>query len=317
MAMNRVQFQPGLSLPAFLEQFGTEVQCEAALEKARWPQGFRCPRCGQADPCVLHVGAHPTFQCKACRLQTSLIAGTLFQSTHLALTLWFLAIYLVSQAKTGLSALDLMRQLGVSYPTAWLLHHKLMQVMAERDALYTLDGQVQVDDVYLGGELAGGKAGRGSENKVPFVAAVSLNTEGHPMYVKMAPVPGFTRKAIADWAKTDLSPGCLVISDGLACFAGVTDAGCQHQPIIVGTRKPKDLPEFSWINTILGNLKTSFGGAYHAFDFAKYGTRYLAAFAYRFNRRFHLETLPMHLLAAAIASGPRPEPWLRLAEESC
>jgi hypothetical protein len=72
-----------------------------------------------------------------------------------------------------------------------------------------------------------------------------------------------------------------------------------------------------WINTILGNLKTSFGGTYHAFDFAKYGTRYLAAFAYRFNRRFHLETLPMHLLAAAVAIGPRPESWLRLAEESC
>jgi hypothetical protein len=250
-------------------------------------------------------------------LQTSLIAGTLFQGTHLALTLWFLAIYLVSQAKTGLSALALKRQLGVSYPTAWLIQHKLMPAMAERDAQYPLGGQVQVDDVYLGGELAGGKAGRGSENKVPVVAAVSLNAEGHPVYIKMAPVPGFTRKAIADWANSDLSPGCLVISDGLACFAGVTDAGCQHQAVIVGTRKPKDLPKFSWINTIVGNLKTSFGGAYHAFDFAKYGTRYLAAFAYRFNRRFHLETLPLRLLAAAVAIGPRPGPWLRLAEESC
>lgn len=317
MAMNRIQFQPGLSLPAFLEQFGTEGQCETALETARWPQGFRCPRCGQANPCVFHVGAHQTFQCQDCRLQTSLIAGTLFQRTHLALTIWFLAIYLVSQAKTGLSALALKRQLGVSYPTAWLIQQKLMQAMAERDAQYPLGGQVQVDDVYLGGELAGGKGGRGSENKVPVVAAVSLNPEGYPVDIKMAPVPGFTRQAIADWAKSDLSPGCLVISDGLACFAGVTDAGCQHQAVIVGTRKPKDLLEFSWINTIVGNLKTSFGGAYHAFDFAKYGTRYLATFAYRFNRRFHLETLPMHLLAAAVAIGPRSEPWLRRAEESC
>ena len=108
-----------------------------------------------------------------------------------------------------------------------------------------------------------------------------------------------------------------MISDGLACFAGVIDADCPHQPIIVGTRKPKDLPEFNGINTILGNLKTSFGGAYHAFNFAKYGLRYLAAFTYRFNRRFHLETLPMRLLAAAVSIGPRPEPWLRRAEESC
>lgn len=317
MAMHRIQFQPGLSLPAFVEQFGTEAQCAAALELARWPHGFRCPRCAQAGHYLLQGGTHKTFQCHTCRLQTSLTAGTLLQSTHLTLTVWFLAIYLISQAKTGLSALALKRQLGVSYPTAWLLQQKLMQAMAERDALYTLQGAVQVDDAYLGGELTGGTAGRGSENKVPFVAAVSVTAEGHPQYVKLAPVPGFTRKAIADWARADLSPACCVISDGLACFAGVTDAGCHHQPIVVGGRKPKDLPEFSWINTVLGNLKTSFGGAYHAFDFAKYGTRYLAAFAYRFNRRFQLDTLPMRLLVAAVTIGPRPDPWLRQAEASC
>lgn len=315
--MNRIQFQPGLSLPAFLQQFGTEAQCEAVLEKARWPQGFRCPRCGEAGHCAFRSGSRKTFQCRACRKQTSLIAGTLFQGTHLALTLWFLAIYLVSQAKTGLSSLALRRQLGVSYPTAWLLQQKLMQAMAERDSRATLDGAVQVDDAYLGGELPGGKAGRGSENKVPFVAAVSLNAEGHPLYARMAPVPGFTRTAIGDWARADLAPGCRVVSDGLACFAGVTDAGCQHQLTVVGARKPSDLPEFRWVNTVVGNLKTSFSGAYHAFDFAKYGTRYLAAFAYRFNRRFQLDRLPMRLLAAATSIGPRPERWLRLAEASC
>ncbi|RQW82215.1 MAG: IS1595 family transposase [Methylococcus sp.] len=317
MAMKRIQFQPGLSLPDFLGQFGTAGQCGAALDRARWPQGFRCPSCGEAGHYRLKGGTHPTFQCQGCRKQTSLIAGTLFQSTHLPLTVWFLAIYLISQAKTGLSALALKRQLGVSYPTAWLIQQKLMQAMAERDAQYTLDGAIQVDDAYLGGQLTGGTVGRGSENKVPFIAAVSLTAEGHPLYLKLAPVPGFTRKAVANWAVTELSPGCRVVSDGLACFAGVTDAGCLHQPIIVGGRKPKDLPEFNWVNTILGNLKTSFGGAYHAFDFAKYGTRYLAAFVYRFNRRFHLETLPHRLLAAAVAIGPRPEIWLRAAEASC
>ena len=317
MAMNRVQFQPGLSLPAFNAQFGTDGQCADALEASRWPEGFRCPECGDADYYLLKGGNHKIFQCKCCRLQTSLIAGTLFQSTHLALSIWFLAIYLVSQAKTGLSALDLKRQLGVSYPTAWLVQQKLMQAMVERDAQYTLSGDVQVDDAYLGGELAGGKAGRGSENKVPFVAAISISAEGRPLYIKMAPIPGFTRKAIVGWANLDLAPGCVVTSDGLGCFAGVTDAGCQHRVIVAGGRKPKDLPEFNWINTVLGNLKTSLGGAYHAFDFAKYGTRYLGAFVYRFNRRFHLEVLPLRLLVAAVTIGPRPACWLRQAEESC
>lgn len=317
MPMNRVQFQPGLSMPEFLRQFGTEAQCEAALEQARWPEGFRCPHCGQASHYLLRVGARKSFQCRACRRQTSLIAGTLFQDTKLALTVWFLAIYLVSQAKTGLSALALKRYLGVSYPTAWLVHHKLMQAMVEREAGYVLSGKVEVDDAYLGGELNGGTAGRGSENKVPFVAAVSLDPAGHPLRAKLTPVPGFTLKAIAAWANAHLSPGSCVVSDGLACFVGVGEAGCQHLPIVVGGRKPKDLPDFHWVNTVLGNVKTGTTGAYHAFDFAKYAERYLGAIAYRFNRRFRLDTLPQRLLVAAVAIGPRREAWLRQAGTPC
>ncbi|MEQ1622065.1 MAG: IS1595 family transposase, partial [Methylococcales bacterium] len=217
---------------------------------------------------------------------------------------------------TGLSALALKRYLGVKYPTAWLIQHKLMQAMSEHETTYTLTGHVQVDDAYLGGELSGGKAGRGSENKVPFVATVSLDDKGHPLRIKLTPVTGFTLKAISSWAKANLAPNYTVSSDGLACFTAVTQAGCQHHPIVAGRRKPKELPEFLWINTLLGNLKTSLGGSYHAFDFTKYASRYLAEFAYRFNRRFQLDTLPTRLLVAAVAIGPRPADWLRLAEAS-
>ena len=79
---------------------------------------------------------------------------------------------------------------------------------------------------------------------------------------------------------------------------------------------PGICPQFKWVNTVVGNLKTSLGGAYHSFDFAKYGTRYLDAFSYRFNRRFDLAEIPLRLLAATASTGPRPRPWLRLAEES-
>ena len=123
---------------------------------------------------------------------------------------------MVSQAKTGLSALALKRHLGVSYPTAWLVHHKLMQAMVEREAGHVLAGDVRVDDAYLGGALTGGTAGRGSENKVAFVAAVSLDVNGHPLRAKLTPLRGFTLKAIAAWASTHLSPGSHVTSDGLA-----------------------------------------------------------------------------------------------------
>ena len=317
MAMNRIQFQHGLSMPEFLKDYGTEAQCERVLEAVRWPNGFCCPRCGQAAHYVLRDGVRKVFQCNACRHQASLIAGTVFQGTKLPLTTWFLAIYLISQAKTGLSALALKRQLGVSYPTAWLIHHKLMQVMADREARYLLEGKVQVDDAYLGGERTGGKVGRGSENKVAFVAAVSLNEADRPLRVRLTPVPGFTLKAVAAWAKDHLAPGSAVFSDGLACFGAVTEAGCSHQPTVIAGRKPKEVPEFQWINTVLGNLKTSLSGCYHAFDFRKYATRYLAAFCYRFNRRFDLHSLHQRLLIAAVGTTPQPLRSIRVADVHC
>jgi hypothetical protein len=90
-----------------------------------------------------------------------------------------------------------------------------------------LKGDVLLDDAYLGGEKPGAP-GRGSPNKVPIVAAVSLNDAGRPVYLKLTALSGFTTEAIKSWAKASLMPGCDVRSDGLACFAGVIDAGCAH-----------------------------------------------------------------------------------------
>lgn len=136
-----------------------------------------------------------------------MISGTIFEQTKLPLTLWFLAIHLILQAKTGLSTLALMRQIGVSYNTAWGMKQKIMQVMKEQDDCKTLNGTVQLDDVYWGGERHGGKRGRGSLNKVPFVAAVSLNEEDHPIAMNMNVVNGFKLTEIARWAKQHLQPG--------------------------------------------------------------------------------------------------------------
>ena len=128
MPMNRIQFQPGLSLAAFLRDYGTEAQCEAAVVLARWPQGFVCDRCCCTRYSPTHNG-RKLWQCKECGYQSSSIVGSVMEHTKLALTTWFLAMYWLTQSKNGVSALALMRYVGVSYPTAWLLRHKLMQVM--------------------------------------------------------------------------------------------------------------------------------------------------------------------------------------------
>lgn len=303
MPTNRIQFQPGMSIHEFMDRYGSEAQCAQALAHLRWPDGFRCPRCGGADYCRVKQGVRVLMQCSACRHQASLTAGTMMDSTKLPLRKWFMAMYLISQAKTGLSALALMRQLGVSYRTAWLVNQKIMLTMARCDAAQPLEGDVQVDDAYLGGERPG-VGGRGSPNKVPFVAAVSLNERGHPMRVKMSPLPGFTLHAVANWARKNLVPGSNVLSDGLSCFAGVIDADCAHSYIVVGQRKPRELPAFKWVNTVLGNLKTAISGAHKAFKFGKYATQYLGAFSYRFNHRFDLRSLLLQLIGDAARAQP-------------
>ena len=97
------------------------------------------------------------------------------------LTRWFLAMQLLTQAKNNVSALELMRQIGVSYRSAWLVKHKIMEAMRLREDRRELDGRVEMDDAYLGGERSGGKSGRGSENKVPIVAAVQTTPSGLPV----------------------------------------------------------------------------------------------------------------------------------------
>src|SRR5574337_2154898 len=97
MAYTFVQFQHGMSLPEFLGCFGTEAACVEAIQRARWPDGFACPRCGERAHCVLGGGSRRLFQCNACRHQASLTAGTLLGSTKLPLTKWFLAMYLTAR----------------------------------------------------------------------------------------------------------------------------------------------------------------------------------------------------------------------------
>ena len=158
MARNVVQFQKGLSEPAFEQQYGTEEQCLAIVIASRWPHGFECPVCGGRQYCV--VTTRNLYQCAKCRRQTSPIAGTIFASTHLPLRLWFRAIYHLTQTKQGISSIELGRRLGVTQTTAWKIKHKLKQVMLERDATKRLTGRVEIDDAYLGGERSGGKRGR-------------------------------------------------------------------------------------------------------------------------------------------------------------
>ena len=170
-----------------------------------------------------------------CKKQTSSTAGTIFHATKLPLTLWFAAVHLIVTAKNGISSVELGRRLGVKQPTAWTMKHKIMAVMARREADTPLSGRVEMDDAYLGGARAGGKRGRGAPGKTPFVATVSTSPEGRPRKVKLVPVKGFRKREIARGAKRWLAPGSEVLTDGLRCWNALDGVVGSHRAIRTGS----------------------------------------------------------------------------------
>lgn len=307
MARNPIQFQDGLSLSAFTQQYGTEAQCEAAVAAWRWPNGFVCPNCGGTAHGI--VGKRRLYECHACHRQTSLKSGTIFAKSLVPLTKWFQCMWLLTQSKGSVATLELARQLDLKWDSAWLMRQKLMQVMLEREAGRKLSGRIEVDDALLGGKQGvadGGKQGRGGSNKIPFVPAVETR-DGRPQRVQLISVETHSQAEIARIAKAHFEPGSTIVSDGLSCFPAVVTAGCIHEQRVVSRAAvpAMKMPAFRWVNTVLGNLKTAIAGTFKSIR-RPYAARYLAEFQYRFNRRSSLPDMLDRLACVAVRTGPRP-----------
>lgn len=315
MPMNRVQFQKGMPLGEFMRRYGTQEGCERELQEQRWPQGFVCPSCGSVEYSNFRRGRLLYYQCCQCRHQASLIAGTVMGSSKLGLKVWFQAAYVLSQAKNNVSALELMRHLGVCYQTAWAMKHKLMEAMWVRERTRTLRGTVQVDEAFLGGQ-ASGRGSLGRKGKVALLAAVQAAPDGKAAKICLSPQPA-TAQDVVVFCLNTLEPGSVVVSDGALSFNYATwNQLAKHQAIVTGGGKQAcEISQLKAVNTVLGNLKTAIAGTYHAFKFAKYAARYLAEYQYRFNRRFDLAGLMQSLIRASANCKPVPIPALRMAED--
>lgn len=289
--------QEGMSLLDFQRRFATEEDCRDHLFRLRWPGGYRCPRCGH-DEHYFHRTRH-LYECKECRYQVSLTAGTVFHRTKTPLAKWFWMIFLMARPKSGISMLSLQRMLAIkSYKTVWTMGHKIRKAMADRDAHYKLGGLVEMDDSFFGARKPG-KPGRGASGKAAVVVSVE-NRGKRAGFAKMRRVDKVDAKNIRSIADEGFEDGTVTRTDGLHAYWSLKGGRGSHQHVIVGTGKDasKLLP---WVHTLLANLKGNIRGVYRGVS-RKHLQRYLEEFCYRFNRRFWEDQLFDRVLTACAST---------------
>lgn len=284
----------------FQARFATEDDCREYLFRLRWPKGFVCPSCGHTRYYLVKRGN--LYQCKECKHQCSITAGTLLHRTHVSLVKWFWAIYLISRDKRGCSALQLKNAIQVAYPTAWLLCQKIRTAMAAKERDYVLSGIVAVDDAYYGGVTKGKKRGRGTEKKAVLVS-VSLNKQGAPLFAKMKVLENLKTETVSAAIAGMVEKGSVLRSDQYGSITAIKDY--VHQTVVASRDKETAHSFLKWANVIIGNSKAYIQGTYHGLS-EKYPGRYLDEYCYRFNRRFCEPLIFGKLVRACVLSGKRP-----------
>lgn len=289
-----------LTVIEFFEKFGTEEACLARLREIRWGENlerYACPACGHKQGWWLPT--RKLVECRDCHHQMSVTAGTVFHRLRSPLWKWFWAIYQLAQDKKGIAALELAKQVRVSYTTAWLMLHKLRRAMRHRNQRYVLTGVVEVDECYVGGNAEGtGTTGRGSANKTAVAVAVELNEAGKPGRVALDTLERVDGHSLRKFTEKSVQKGAMLWTDGWGAYKTVAKAGYRHKATVTGSGC-KAVAKFPWIHTFIGNMKRMILGTHHSVS-PKHLADYLAEFAYRANRRWTEAGLFDRLLVAAV-----------------
>jgi transposase-like protein len=266
-----------MDLPRLIAQYGTDDRCRMVLEKLRWPDGVGCLRCGSDN--VVPITTRALDRCRECQYQFSTTVGTIFNGSHLPLTKWFLATYMMVEAKKGVSASQLQRTLDVSYKTAWYLCHRIRAAMREASPI-PLDGIVEVDETYVGGKRRHvGRGYRGNKTMVLGAAQrggpIRLKIEKH---ADQKTLHGFIRSATKDKTKA-------IYTDELPAYAGIADHNTKHETVNHHAEEwVRADVHTNTVESVWSLLKRSIVGSYHQLS-AKHLPSYLDEMAWRFNNR--------------------------------
>jgi hypothetical protein len=291
------------TLLEFQRDFPDDEACLRYLALRRWPDGFVCPRCGSRQ--ATELSRRRVWQCRACRLQTSLTAGTVLHGTHLPLITWFWAMYLAATLNMGISARQLRRQLGLRrYETVWMLLQKIRLAMVNPDR-EPLAGDVELGLAHVG---SGQEASLGSAPATGHARLVALAVEHHGHVLgrlRMEVVPNASGAVLADFVQRNVVPGSTLHGDAWPGYGRLLAAGYRHRLRFAPADgdQADEIVIVPGIHRVVSNLRTWLHGTHRGVG-AAHLDRYLEEFVFRFNRRFY----PMAAFDTLVGLTARIEP---------
>lgn len=283
------------------KEFQTDAACLRYLEALRWPEGVRCVQCDSDKVSKIKrrkAGKNKRasiYECLSCGRQFSATSGTLFHDSHLPLTKWFLAVALVCNAKKGLSAKQMERDLGVSYRTAWYLCHRIRKAMEEGE-LPKFTGIVEADETYVGGKYDRRRK-RQPWEKTPVMGIIERSGR-----VEAYKIPTPSKTVLVGKIKDRVSPQAeMVVTDELSAYRSVSKS-YRHEVIHHIHQWVRGNVHTNSIENFWSLFKRGVIGSFHKVS-AKHLPRYLAEFTYRFNYREAEDLFTMTLMCLLNKAG--------------
>ena len=274
----------------------------AYLQRLRWPDTFICPACATATEAWRQTRGR--LSCSACRHQTTVTAGTLFEKTRTPLTTWFAAAWHLTTAKNGMSAKTLQRTLGTRYRVAWAMLQRYRVAMVRTDRK-PLSGDVEVDETLVGGIERDAKRGRGT-NKCVVVIAVEIT---HPKgfgRIRMRHVSDASGNRLVPFVREVIEPGSMILTDAWGGYHGLPEPGYQHQQTVLSNRGDPAHVALPGVHRVASLLKRWLLGTHHGSVNPDHLQAYLEEFTFRFNRRTSQSRglLFRRLIEQAVATSP-------------
>jgi hypothetical protein len=298
-----------MNLFSFTANFGSEEACRLHFKVERDRLGVVC-KCGSQEH--FWIKSRWSYECKKCRSRTSLRSGTIMQSSNLSFLVWYKTMFLLTATKKGFSSKEIQKQLGLKrYEPVWSMVHKLRKAMGNRDARYTLEGMIELDEGYFTVESSEieqekGIRGRGAVGK-SNVAIMAESTvlediktgekSNHCRYFKAKVLTDHTSEQINQTIQESISEKSILFTDKSTSYIDIADYVEIH--ITEKSNKETTTETLRWVHIAISNAKRNFLGNFHKIK-GKYLQLYLNEFVYKLNRRYFEEKLFDRLVIASI-----------------